>query len=122
MSLSKNKLVTAINNYLLKIEDKLKATSAPVFFEQNITITASEVKLYDLKTVVTDHELFHMMSADVKVLVKDIDPTSNTYDSFINSEAVITTAIEKTGVVKVHNSSDVSQEIVVKIYSPSIKK
>ena len=122
MSKSKNKLITAVSGYLAKVEEKLKMGGTPLFYEQNVTMAAGLARQYDIKTKFSEHALFHLMSARVEVLVKNKDSASETYDMFINSEAVITTAINANGIVKIHNTSDESQTVVIKIFTPSVKK
>lgn len=122
MSKSKNKLLLAIQNYLEKVEEKLKLGGTPLIYEQSVVLSAGLVREYDIKATFPDHNKFRLMSTSIEVLVKDTDAASPTYDMFINSQAVITTAIDMDGNIKIHNSSNESQTIIIKISTPSVRK
>lgn len=126
MSTSKNKMLVSIENYLNAVNDKIKNISLddlkdsfkPLVFEKNITLNSDAVRQYDLKTLMDDHHKYQLASAEIKVLVKDVDSSSKTYNSFVNSEEVITSSIDLDGLIKIHNTSNDSRICVIKIMPP----
>lgn len=119
MSINKNKLVDSVENWLLKIEDKLKGGSEPIYFSGETVLTANEILTLDIKSFYPDHALYALLSSTVKIKLLDEDPESTTVGLWINSEAVVSYGIHPSGEIKIKNLINEPIKVSIAIDSPT---
>lgn len=122
MSSNKNKLLTAVSNYLEAIKEKIGTGEKPIVFIEDYLITPETNKTYDLKDYVEDHTLYNLTSARVEVLVLDEEVGSPTSGYYIGSEAVVITGIKPSGEVIIRNETTDNLRLVIKIFTPTSEK
>lgn len=107
---------------MLAYFDKVKLNIRPLVYDIDVTIASGAVKTYDLKSLMTDHVLYDLRSARVEVLVFSTEagyPLANTY---VNSQAVVSTGITDVGIVSIYNSDISPVKVIVRIDRPAFKK
>lgn len=107
-----------ISGYLTKIEQAVGGTVPPIVFEE-ITLATNASKQYTLTTLYPKHALYDLRSCRITALVKDVDGGSTTNGMFVNSEAVVNTAIDDTGKVIIENFSIASITVLVRVDPPT---
>lgn len=66
---------------------------------EQVVIPVGGLKTYDLlpqMVTLGGAEQFDFLAADVRVKIKNTDPTSDSFEMFVNSEAVITVGLNET--------------------------
>lgn len=85
------------------------------------SITAESNIEYDLQTLLgIDHDSYDKKSANIIVRVLDDDSTSNTYQSYVNSEAVIKVALASERYVRLYNTATDDLDVSVFISVPRL--
>lgn len=116
-----SKALTAMVASMTSYFTKVRENTVPLVFDAAINIAGNSTKQYDLKTLMTDHAKYNLLSAKVTVLLLNSDVGTPTKDMYINSEATITIGIAATGIIVVQNSSTNSARVVVRIDRPTVQ-
>lgn len=112
---------TAFIDIVTKFIDKVRSSIQGIHYLSNFPIPAGETLEYDIKTLFADHAEYDLLSTRVSVLVLDTEGGSVTENMYINSEAVILTGINSSGVVKIHNPTSTSLMLNIRIDKPTAK-
>lgn len=112
---------TAFIDIVQKFIDKVSSSIKGVHYVSNTPIAAGQTLEFNITTLFTDHAEYDLLSTRVTVLVLDTEVGSVTQNMYINSEAVILTGINSAGLVKVHNSSNSSVMVNIRINKPTAK-
>lgn len=120
MSTTKDKLVNTVNEWLLKVEDKLKGGTSAIYYSGNTTIGAYGTIELDIKDLFRGYAGYSLLSSRILVKVLDDEPTSLTYGQWINPEAIITVGMHSDGRVKIKSLNSAQVTLMIAINSPNV--
>lgn len=105
-------LVGLKNTLLILVKNSSKKVVS-----ETVTILAGQTKIYDVATLLGANSAeYDIQATNVRVRAKDPYSTSPTYNMFINSEAVVTTALSDTSVNVYNNTNlDLTVQIFVEV-------
>lgn len=119
MSTTKDKLVNTVNEWLLKVEDKLKGGTSAIYYSGNTTIGAYGTIELDIKDLFQGHAGYSLLSSRILVKVLDDESTSLTYGQWISPEAIITVGMHTDGRVKITSLNSAQVTLMIVINSPN---
>lgn len=116
--MSSNAIATMVAN-MVNYFTKVRQRTVPLIFDAPINIAGNATKQYDLKSLITDHAKYNLLSAKVTVLLLNSEVGSPTRGYYINSEAAITVGANAAGIIVLQNTSPNSANVIVRIDYPT---
>jgi hypothetical protein len=112
-----SRIATAVATYLATLKAAIRQ---PSIVHEQITLAAGANKDYNLATLIgATSGTYDMRSVLISAKILDTDSGSPTYNFYINSEPLITTAVNAAGLVRLNNSHNTSLTVFVTISKPS---